>query len=1467
MASKKGLLAAAGPDSVVVASTESVREAFKGNAPAGGTIKPFQPQLTLQIGTRISQVAFSSDESVLVISAEAGGGLAIYDVQALLQGNTQSTFELATGGASVRALVPNPATNSAEFFAVVTTNGELMITNVKTRQFIAGPNGQVMKSRVSCVSWSNKGKQLVAGLGDGTAFQMTPEGVGKAELPKPDGLDGDQHGKMSYWMSPEYRLIQAVSSIAWLENDLFLLAHTPTNFDEGMAPTTTYHFVTRQKTGLTFQKLPEVCGPWGLNRSPPVQFIQRLRDFEPNLRDLIIVSSTASQDIGLFTRSKVPLTSSSPQEKITDVFTTTTMANDSRRAQLPMTEDMSSDTSPIGVALDLSSTSNVPRPLPGEEMDESQGPLPAVMILNHEGVLTAWWIVYAESIRQGTHYSGLAVYAGQHQSQPQAQNQIQAQPVATTTPSAFGQSAFGQGSTGGASSAPAFGTPSKPGGMLGSGSAFGSGGATSGSAFGAPSGLGNRTSPWGSSTPSQPANPTSGPPAFGSSTPLGGGGQPAFGSTGSLGQKLSPWGASPANTAAATGSTFGQPSEMGKPSGMFGSSTPTANFGSNTTSSGGTSGFAGFAAAGGFAVAAAAKGGKEDVLKQQTPTSSFNSTMDVGSSFGGTPQKTPSSGTGLFGTGSGGFVLGSAWKNENAAKPDANNPSQPPSDSLFGSGFGKALDDASQDATAPQSKEAEMTSDMSDADEVKSPQKQAEPETTTPADTPAPQKFFQPSTAPGGIFGSQGMNEAGNASQSAATTPKAPPPMIKKESSDGSHTPFAVNRKTSEPPLPPDSTSKTSYTPGNSSASSTAASKGSVEETPLHPDFAKPALEPQPRQSGEGAVPLPPDFVKPNPKVKSVESVAKAAPLPPDFLRPEQSAADPKGVPEDRHVLPEQSDEGLDDEGSGVDVAQELSPTTDQSPKMTPESSFGGKVDRSPIGERFTKVGKPQQGPKPLFGEIGRTSVPILPPPSKNQQSPRSPSPIRSSIPGDLLRPESARSVSAPGVPSRNSVNRKVTLGRPNQQTIQPPQFPSVEQRQKEERERVARERERQREQEEQELSDREDEQVREELASQVEGSLTLEPFITHQDYVGHIEKEGIPAEIERVYRDINSMIDTLGLNSRSLQSFLKGHMEMDKDGGRDKDDLENPGEWCLVEIENLDSLEDKLGEALKESRPQDFEGMVDSCKELQREIAKTRAKQNDIKRIVEAQTDPESLEALRTASLSAEQSVLRYDLRKDFAAFQKSLAAAEEAISMLRAKLATAHAGRKSGSSGSGSSSGSDGKPAQKVPTVEAVERTILKMTGMVEKRSGNIDLLETQMRRLNVLGAAVAVSTPRSSRENSPFVTPPTSARRPGRGGKGAGDRGGAAPHTPGSSVNGSGGGFYTPRSIRGGGFSGGSVASRASEWSSSGRRIAGGGPISRDDAVRYAGKVARRKEINVLVKEALVGAQPRVRALHEG
>lgn len=145
---------------------------------------------------RISQLTFTADEQYLILSAETGGGLAVYDVQALTQGATQSAFELNTNSETLRALVPNPMPEAAAFCAVVTNNGNLYMANLAEQKLVSGPSGPTLRSQVACAAWSTKGKQLVAGMADGTIYQMTPDGTEKGHIPKPPSL-GNYHGRSS----------------------------------------------------------------------------------------------------------------------------------------------------------------------------------------------------------------------------------------------------------------------------------------------------------------------------------------------------------------------------------------------------------------------------------------------------------------------------------------------------------------------------------------------------------------------------------------------------------------------------------------------------------------------------------------------------------------------------------------------------------------------------------------------------------------------------------------------------------------------------------------------------------------------------------------------------------------------------------------------------------------------------------------------------------------------------------------------------------------------------------------------------------------------------------------------------------------------------------------------------------------------------------------------------------------------
>lgn len=188
VAPKRGILAAASPDKLVIASTEKVRKAFQEKAEAEDVVTSFSPDATLPV-PQLRHVAFSADEDFLVISAENGGALSVYSVDDLLKGNAQPGLQVATDNTSVRALLPNPAAEQAHYMVVILDSGRLDITDV------SGGNAKtVHNEKVTCAAWSVKGKAIVAGFEDGTAAIHLVSSLDqvKARIPRPPEL-GDSH--------------------------------------------------------------------------------------------------------------------------------------------------------------------------------------------------------------------------------------------------------------------------------------------------------------------------------------------------------------------------------------------------------------------------------------------------------------------------------------------------------------------------------------------------------------------------------------------------------------------------------------------------------------------------------------------------------------------------------------------------------------------------------------------------------------------------------------------------------------------------------------------------------------------------------------------------------------------------------------------------------------------------------------------------------------------------------------------------------------------------------------------------------------------------------------------------------------------------------------------------------------------------------------------------------------------------
>ena len=183
IASKPGLLAAAGPDTLVLASTAKVRSAFQQKPGEWDVISDFAPDASMPVPV-LRHVAFSSEGDFLVISAEDGGGLAVFDPKEIMKQNFKPGNEISTDKQPIRALLPNPTPGMEHVFAAVLDSGKLVLIDV-----VKSVVNTVREEGVMVASWSTKGKAIAVGLKDGTGVLYLNDGTVKGVIPRPPTLN------------------------------------------------------------------------------------------------------------------------------------------------------------------------------------------------------------------------------------------------------------------------------------------------------------------------------------------------------------------------------------------------------------------------------------------------------------------------------------------------------------------------------------------------------------------------------------------------------------------------------------------------------------------------------------------------------------------------------------------------------------------------------------------------------------------------------------------------------------------------------------------------------------------------------------------------------------------------------------------------------------------------------------------------------------------------------------------------------------------------------------------------------------------------------------------------------------------------------------------------------------------------------------------------------------------------------
>lgn len=1077
----------------------------------------------------------------------------------------------------------------------------------------------------------------------------------------------------------------------WLDNNSFFMVYNPNNFDPETPPDSAYFLITRKDGDFGAQKFSiEPCGPWGMNRSPPHQFIARLRNWD-NLKDTLIVASTCSGDVGLIANSIVPLSGSAPDGA--NAYCVLQL-DDTRRAQLPFGEmgDMPGDTSPIGMAVDLSSTELVRRPIPKEdEVEATKTPLPAIMVLNNEGVLSAWWYIYNESIVKNIPYHGLIAAASAAPTSNPATTPVQAQPT-------FGSSGFGAfGSPASASPAPGLAKASPWASNQSGGGMAQAGGA----AFGQPS--------FG-----QPSTPSTIKPVFGAPSGLGGGTKP-FG--GALGSQSSPWGQAAASkdpakpvafsSFAGANSSFGAVAGDKTEKSLFGGQKQNNDILGSKPSAFGLGG----APQAGWGFGQQTPKAKSAGLTQDP---SFGSTMTIGSSLG----KTPS----LFNTPSlsNNTSDGIRQPTEKPAPTNQDMNMDKP-DSVFGQGMGGLSLGGFN--TSKANKEPKIKQEPS-PERAPLPPDPSTSKATQPEEAPLPPDF-----APSKV----------------AIPEEAPLPPDPKPSN---------STKPEDAPLPPDPAALPPA-PETITQADKSEESGSIFKTPPKPGDG-------PRTTDSAQLPL-----SPSERSQSLSPTARS-PTPTIDLRtaskdrPNQELHSPVGSePVDlgasgenppsptRSVLPEDDDT----ERNMRNVTWPRSKVSMPNWTPTPKSPQQKPMPEEPSTPSMFSPDKPGF---PSFDRPFHAQPPVLFQPPAGAQSPRSPSPIRDQqLPHSRPRPTSRRSGHSPLRSQALSPNRSSST--PSAAFVAPPRpddirtsFPSAN--------RNTRDLQRSRgsiRSPDEELIDEESEgeelRTQEKLTAPLEPTRELGQFIAHQDYVGRITSRGLASQIERVYRDVDSMVDTVGFNARTLGSFMKAHTELDKDGDRTPDDLspEHWDEWVLVELQRLANVVSNLTKRLADERPHHVRETMQECRDIHGSIAQSHSMQSDIAqqlkalRLAKKDSSPDDSSAdsadevdkppkLRRSSsiapasrqrtrLSHAQSTTLTSLRSAYTKTQQQLAAAEDAASLLRAKVASSSAHNRNGNS-----------TRHHVPTVEAATNTIAKMTRMAEAKRDELDLLDMQVRRL---------------------------------------------------------------------------------------------------------------------------------------
>ncbi|CEP14626.1 hypothetical protein [Parasitella parasitica] len=352
--SKYGYFVAATAKGFCLGQTEKLRKTIYQTVK--GEAVPFNELIEVEVKQeKVHHISLSADQLELLVSVSAGTILtySVHDI--VQQKENASPSKTYSEGCGIISFQPNPEAYP-DIIAIRTVKNQCKL--IQNKSVLATMDD------VHSICWSHKGKQIACGSSNGTITTYNLQGEKKVEIKPPAAFQGGEES------------CRVVESIIWLENKLFFAVYTPKAKDSDQLHSAYIIDDTKTTEDEKFVLMDEVLTLLAVNHPSHYFYSVVVRNVGPEAKTVIILANSAANELNVVGQD--------------DAGRWATWIMDTA-ACLPLNNDETDDTYPVGIAVDYSASEPLP-PFDKAENDTPVPPMPVLFVMTNEGLILSYHV-------------------------------------------------------------------------------------------------------------------------------------------------------------------------------------------------------------------------------------------------------------------------------------------------------------------------------------------------------------------------------------------------------------------------------------------------------------------------------------------------------------------------------------------------------------------------------------------------------------------------------------------------------------------------------------------------------------------------------------------------------------------------------------------------------------------------------------------------------------------------------------------------------------------------------------------------------------------------------------------------------------------------------------------------------------------------------------------------------------------